>query len=120
MSQRAESADTVLAPAGAVIFCRVIDNFGDAGVTWRLSKRLRDLGLPVTLVIDAVDVLARLVHDLDPAATDALVRGIRSFRIDTHPDNGLMRALLVREGFACRGKVRYEAVRLAYEKPILG
>ena len=77
MSQRAESADTVLAPAGAVIFCRVIDNFGDAGVTWRLSKRLRDLGLPVTLVIDAVDVLARLVHDLDPAATDALVRGIR-------------------------------------------
>ena len=59
------------------LFCRVIDNFGDAGVTWRLSKRLRDLGLPVTLVIDAVDVLARLVHDLDPAATDALVRGIR-------------------------------------------
>ena len=49
-----------------------------------------------------------------------LVRGIRSFRIDTHPDNGPMRALLVREGFACRGKVRYEAVRLAYEKPILG
>lgn len=40
--------------------------------------------------------------------------------IDTHPDNGPMRALLVREGFACRGKVRYEAVRLAYEKPIFG
>lgn len=48
------------------------------------------------------------------------MRGIRSFRIDTHPDNGPMRALLVREGFACRGKVRYEAVRLAYEKPIFG
>lgn len=32
---------------------------------------------PSRLVIDAVDVLARLVHDLDPAATDALVRGIR-------------------------------------------
>ena len=28
----------------------------------------------------------------------ALVRGIRSFRIDTHPDNGPMRALLVRRG----------------------
>ena len=54
------------------------------------------------------------------AAREWLVRGIRSFRIDTHPDNGPMRALLVREGFACRGKVRYEAVRLAYEKPILG
>ena len=50
---------------------------------------------------------------LREAAREALVRGIRSFRIDTHPDNGPMRALLVREGFACRGKVRYEAVRLA-------
>ena len=57
---------------------------------------------------------------LDKPGREALVRGIRSFRIDTHPDNGPMRALLVREGFACRGKVRYEAVRLAYEKPILG
>ena len=57
---------------------------------------------------------------LREAAREALVRGIRSFRIDTHPDNGPMRALLVREGFACRGKVRYEAVRLAYEKPIFG
>ena len=50
---------------------------------------------------------------LREAAREALVRGIRSFRIDTHPDNGPMRALLVREGFACQGKVRYEAVRLA-------
>ena len=66
--------------------CRIgtpVPCFGDAGVTWRLSKRLRDLGLPVTLVIDAVDVLARLVHDLDPAATDALVRGIRIAEITT-------------------------------------
>lgn len=70
-------AQTVYAPPGAVIFCRVIDNFGDAGVTWRLAKRLRDLGLAVTLVIDAVDVLAKLVHELDPAASDATVRGIR-------------------------------------------
>lgn len=34
---------------------------------------------------------------LREAAREALVRGIRSFRIDTHPDNGPMRALLVRE-----------------------
>ena len=65
-------------------------------------------------------VLAAYASELREAAREALVRGIRSFRIDTHPDNGPMRALLVREGFACRGKVRYEAVRLAYEKPILG
>lgn len=57
---------------------------------------------------------------LRAAAREAQQRGIRSFRIDTHPDNGAMRALLAKEGFVYRGKVRYEAVRLAYEKPIGG
>ena len=64
--------------------------------------------------------VSHYVREDTPVDREALVRGIRSFRIDTHPDNGPMRALLVREGFACQGKVRYEAVRLAYEKPILG
>lgn len=57
---------------------------------------------------------------LREAAREARARGIRSFRIDTHPDNDYMRALLAKEGFAYRGKVWYEALRLAYEKPILG
>ena len=94
MSQRAESADTVLAPAGAVIFCRVIDNFGDAGVTWRLSKRLRDLGLPVTLAqvgITTDEQLMKLVSAAEhikewstgpePAVREQFVAAIR--KVDT-------------------------------------
>ena len=46
--------EPIKAPHGALIFCRVIDNFGDAGVTWRLAKRLRDLGFPTSLVIDSL------------------------------------------------------------------
>ena len=104
-------SETVYAPAGAVIFCRVIDNFGDAGVTWRLAKRLRDLNLPVTLVIDAVDVLAKLVHDLDPAARAAVVRGIRIvdwdfFEAEVNAGNldriGGIWPSLVFETFGCR------------------
>lgn len=104
-------SETVYAPAGAVIFCRVIDNFGDAGVTWRLAKRLRDLNLPVTLVIDAVDVLAKLVHDLDPAARTAVVRGIRIvdwdfFEAEVNAGNldliGGVWPSLVFETFGCR------------------
>lgn len=103
--------ETVYAPAGAVIFCRVIDNFGDAGVTWRLAKRLRDLKLPVTLVIDAVNVLAKLVHDLDPAAKAATVRGIRIvdwdfFEAEVNEGNlariGGVWPSLVFETFGCR------------------
>ena len=37
------------------IFCRVVDNFGDAGVCWRLARQLaREHGLAVTLWIDDV------------------------------------------------------------------
>ena len=41
------------------IFCRVVDNFGDAGVCWRLARQLADEhGLAVTLWIDDVASLA--------------------------------------------------------------
>jgi uncharacterized repeat protein (TIGR03837 family) len=34
------------------IFCRVIDNFGDVGVCWRLARELAQRGLLVRLVLD--------------------------------------------------------------------
>ena len=55
----------------ADIFCAVIDNFGDAGVCWRLAKRLRDLGLLVRLVTDRPDVLSQLV----PAIRERVAAG---------------------------------------------
>src|SRR5688572_7368539 len=43
------------------IFCRVVDNFGDAGVAWRLSRQLaHEHGIQVRLVIDDLSSLARL------------------------------------------------------------
>ena len=44
------------------IFCRVVDNFGDAGVCWRLARQLaHEHGIAVTLWIDDVGSLARFV-----------------------------------------------------------
>jgi uncharacterized repeat protein (TIGR03837 family) len=40
------------------IFCRVIDNFGDAGVCWRLATQLAVAGDAVRLVIDDATPLA--------------------------------------------------------------
>ena len=68
--------EPIKAPHGALIFCRVIDNFGDAGVTWRLAKRLRDLGFPTSLVIDSLETLSRLVPELNPKEPVSRVRGI--------------------------------------------
>lgn len=42
------------------IFCRVIDNFGDAGVCWRLAADLASRGETVRLYIDQPEILAGL------------------------------------------------------------
>lgn len=53
------------------IFCRVVDNFGDAGVSWRLARELAARhGFDVTLIIDDPATLAQiepgLVDDTRP------------------------------------------------------
>ncbi|MGB4059783.1 MAG: elongation factor P maturation arginine rhamnosyltransferase EarP [Burkholderiaceae bacterium] len=40
------------------VFCRVIDNHGDLGVCWRLSRQLGDLGHRVRLWVDDASALA--------------------------------------------------------------
>lgn len=40
------------------VFCRVIDNFGDVGVCWRLARDLAARGKAVRLVIDDASALA--------------------------------------------------------------
>lgn len=50
------------------IFCRVIDNYGDIGVCWRLARQLHaDYGLSVRLWLDDLSALRRLW----PATTEA-------------------------------------------------
>lgn len=48
------------------IFCRVIDNFGDVGVTWRLSRLLaHEFGWDVRLFVDDVSALKALLSQED-------------------------------------------------------
>lgn len=49
------------------IFCRVVDNFGDAGVCWRLARQLAgEHDAKVRLWIDDIDSLARLEPRVAP------------------------------------------------------
>jgi uncharacterized repeat protein (TIGR03837 family) len=53
------------------IFCAVVDNFGDAGVAWRLARQLAsEHALGVRLFIDGLPTLARLAPGVD-ATRDA-------------------------------------------------
>jgi len=56
-------------PPRCDVFCRVVDNFGDAGVAWRLANALlRQCGWRVRLIIDDLSTLARLAPGVDAAA----------------------------------------------------
>lgn len=84
------------------VFCRVVDNFGDAGVCWRLARQLaREHALAVTLWIDDVASLARIAPAVTPARADQVVDGVRIRRIAEPfvPDAVLPDVVI--EGFGC-------------------
>jgi uncharacterized repeat protein (TIGR03837 family) len=49
------------------IFCRVVDNFGDVGVTWRLARQLaHEFNVATRLFVDDLSSLAKLLPALHP------------------------------------------------------
>jgi len=59
------------------IFCRVVDNYGDVGVSWRLARALaREHRKDVRLWLDDVAVLARLRPELDPGSEGQRLEGV--------------------------------------------
>ena len=59
------------------IFCCVVDNFGDIGVTWRLARQLEREGHgEVRLWVDDLASFARICPGLDPAQDGQWVAGI--------------------------------------------
>jgi uncharacterized repeat protein (TIGR03837 family) len=80
-----------------IIFCRVVDHFGDAGFCWRLCLALADRGAAhgigqVTLVIDAPDVLQKIQGPVQQHAVRVL---------DWESVSALPQADVVIEAFGC-------------------
>ena len=64
-------------PARWDIFCRVVDNYGDAGVCWRLARILaREHGIVPLLWLDDVGPLARIAPSIDARAAYQRVDGV--------------------------------------------
>ena len=63
------------------IFCAVVDNYGDAGVCWRLARQLAgEHGLAVRLFVDALPALARIAPAIDPLRAEQIAHGVRICR----------------------------------------
>ncbi|MFC0708420.1 elongation factor P maturation arginine rhamnosyltransferase EarP [Azorhizophilus paspali] len=84
------------------IFCTVVDNYGDAGVTWRLARQLvAEHGQRVRLWLDDLAALARLCPEADVDAARQWQVGVEICRWPVHWQP-VEPADVVIEAFACR------------------
>ena len=101
------------------IFCRVIDNFGDIGVSWRLARQLAsEHGLSVRLWVDHSASLHALCPQVDGGLSRQTVEGVAVFH---YADDAQFPppADVVIEAFGCGLPQRYVAAMAAREtKPL--
>lgn len=89
------------------LFCRVVDNYGDIGVCWRLARQLvAEHGLQVRLWVDDLTAFRRLCPDIDAGLASQTCRGVEVVRWpEAFPD--VVPAEVVVEAFACALPERY-------------
>jgi len=59
------------------IFCKVVDNYGDIGICWRLARQLRnEHGVAVTLWVDDLASFQRICPGIDVAAQAQQASGV--------------------------------------------
>ena len=94
---------------GCDIFCRVIDNFGDAGVAWRLSRSLqREEGFCVRLIIDNLETLRKIVPEVSLEKKEQNVEDIAIILWDKEFERKAEPADAVIEAFSCFLPESYE------------
>jgi len=104
------------APSRWDVFCQVVDNFGDAGVAWRLARILAiEYGIEVTLWLDRLEALARIEPGISADGAAQRARGV-TVRRWTDPLPCAAAADVVIEAFGCglpEGYLRAMAGRAA-------
>lgn len=101
------------------IFCSVVDNYGDIGVTWRLARQLvAEHGLRVRLWVDDLGAFVRLCPEADAQATLQLQQGVE---IRQWPPQwqAVEPADVVIEAFACQLPEVYVAAMAARPRKVL-
>ncbi|PAU65781.1 hypothetical protein BZL41_05015 [Pseudomonas sp. PIC25] len=101
------------------IFCSVVDNYGDIGVTWRLARQLAvEHGQAVRLWVDDLHSLVRLCPEVDPDAAQQVQRGVevRRWALPWQP---VEPGDVVIEAFACHLPAEFEAAMVEKPRPPL-
>jgi len=91
------------------IFCKVVDNYGDAGVGWRLARQLAaEHALDVTLWLDDLATLARIAPGVDRGRERQRAAGV-TIRRWAEPFPAIDSADVVVEAFGCGLPASYVA-----------
>ncbi|WLH34025.1 elongation factor P maturation arginine rhamnosyltransferase EarP [Pseudomonas sp. FP2196] len=101
------------------IFCTVVDNYGDIGVTWRLARQLvAEHSLTVRLWVDDLRAFERICPEIDVSAAQQWQRGVE---VRHWPSEWLHAdaADVVIAAFACQLPSAYMDAMAAREKPPL-
>ena len=101
------------------IFCSVVDNFGDVGVTFRLARQLvAEHDLNVRLWIDDLNAFARLRPGADPLADEQISDGVTVCRWPKEWRPVELPEVVV-EAFACRLPAEYiQAMEACEHRPL--
>lgn len=101
------------------IFCSVVDNYGDIGVTWRLARQLAaEHGVMVRLWLDDLGAFVRLCPQADRHAAQQSQQGVevRQWPLPWQP---VQPADVVIEAFACELPAAYVAAMAARSGKVL-
>lgn len=89
------------------IFCKIVDNFGDIGVCWRLAKQLdAEHGIGIRLWIDDLNIAKLLIPAIDTSQRTQLVDNITIAVWDEHT-RFEQAAVTVIEAFGCELPTKY-------------
>ncbi len=93
----------------ADIFCRVVDNYGDIGVTWRLSRQLqREFGWSIRLWVDALDSFKKLDPRVDLTCSSQIIDSIEVVHW-SNPAADLIPHPVVIASFSCDLPPKFQA-----------
>ena len=95
------------------IFCTVVDNYGDIGVSWRLARQLAaERGLRVRLWVDDLASFRKICPDIVPGLESQHSHGVE-VRWWREPFPAVEPADVVVEAFACNPPANYVAAMVA-------
>ena len=106
-------------PISCDIFCKVVDNYGDIGVCWRLVRQLaNEYGVNVRLWVDDLQSFSKLCPGMDITAEQQQYRGVEVRHwAQSFPE--VQPAELVIEAFACKLPENYVAAIAAQAHKVM-